>query len=283
MNMRHFVITLNFLAALLISCTSQNHEAVSFETKILGHRGSGANYASDLEANSFASVKNGFENLHGAEVDIQCSKDGTIWLYHDADLPENDMGLLCFPTSTDSEIMELFAQDTARSITKLEDIFILINQMDKKPLLSLDVKGYFPNGCFEKASAPNAYFEQLAEGISYLLNKYNLYNNVMVETNYKYFLDLIRSSEPNIECYLLGYQDFNEKVDEALSKSYHGVSYRYSDENLDKKAVEAAQQKGLKVMLWAVYKEDDFRMVMDWKPDLVQIGNIDLLKNLSSI
>ncbi|MFP4557353.1 MAG: glycerophosphodiester phosphodiesterase [Bacteroidales bacterium] len=276
MVIRYTITLLSILAALLTSCTSQKHEGDNSETKILGHCGSGANYASDIEANSYASVKNGFEKLHGAEVDIQCSKDGTIWLYHDVDLPENEMGMLCIPNSTDSEIFELFAQDTTRSITKLEDILILINQMDKKPLLSLDVKGYFPNGCFERASAPNSYFEMLAENISYLLNKYNLYNNVMVETDYKYFLDLIRDSEPNIECYLLGYHDFNEKVDEALAKNYHGVSYRYSDENLDKQAIEAGQQKGLKVMLWAVYKEDDFRMVIDWKPDLVQIGNLEL-------
>jgi glycerophosphoryl diester phosphodiesterase len=274
---RQYISYLAFgVLTVCLACTNQSIDVDHNPIKILGHRGSGANYASDFEANSFTSVKNALEKLHGAEVDVQCSKDSTIWLYHDADLPENEIGLVCIPSSTDSELIEMDNHDSNYSFTKLEDIFILMTQMESKPLLSLDVKGYFPNGCFDKASAPHSYFITFAHSLSSLLNKYNLHENVLVETDYQYFLDVIRNTEPSVECYLLGYSDFESKVEVAVNKSYHGVSYRYSSDDLSFKAIKQAQQKGLKIMLWAIYAKEDFEQIYSWNPNLIQIGNIDM-------
>ncbi len=261
------------------SCAEEQHEELPpAETKILGHRGSGANTFSGYQENTYHSVKNAFQKLHGAEIDIQCSKDGTIWLYHDAGLPENDLKLTCIPQASDEELIEIAKQDTLFTFTKLEEIFELITQMEKKPVVSLDVKGHFPNNCFDNDNAPREYFDMLAHSLSGLLNEYDVNECVMVETDYTYFLDKIISLEPQTKCFLLGYSNFKERMELALTKSYHGISYNFGDQDLTAENIKLARQKGLKIQLWTIYTEEDFKRALSWGPDFIQTGNVELGK-----
>ncbi len=263
-------------ALFLLSCTQPPEALPPPETKILGHRGSGASSISNYQENTYQSVKNAFLKLHGAEIDVQCSKDGTIWLFHDAGLPKNDMDLLCIPASSDEDLIKMANKDTLFTLTRLEEIFELMIQMDKTPVVSLDIKGHFPNGCFESDSAPHHYFDMMSQSLSSLLNKYNVHKYVMVETNYTYFLDKMLAIEPQTECFLLGYSNFSERMDVALSNSYHGISYNFNDQNLAKEDVETARQNGLKIQLWTIYNEKDFERAISLAPDFIQTGNVEL-------
>jgi glycerophosphoryl diester phosphodiesterase len=244
-------------------------------TKILGHRGSGANAISVFKENTLPSVKNAFEMLDGAEVDVQCSKDGTIWLYHDAGLPENGLHLLCVAMSYDEELINLTNQDTSLILTKLEEVFVLMSQMEKTPYLSLDVKGHFPNGCFENSNALLKYFELMAQNLIQLLEKYTLHQHVIVETNYQYFLDLMLAQNPRIECFYLGYNNFSKCLGTAIEKSYQGISFNFRDSDFKKEDIDKAHKKGLKVMLWTINKKEDFDKIISWNPDYIQTGNIE--------
>lgn len=262
-----------------LSCTHQTKELPPADTKILGHRGSGATSISDYQENTYTSVKNAFQKLDGAEVDIQCSKDGTIWLFHDAGLPENEQGLSCIPQSYDQDLIDLANHDTLFRFSKLEKIFVMMSEMEKKPYISLDVKGHFPNGCFEGDNAPRQYFDMIVHGLSDLLGKYKLRDYVMVETNYQYFLDEIHEKEPHIERYLLGYEDFEKVMDAAISKAYDGISYKFNDPGLSKQNIKYARKNGLKIQLWTLYSENDFERIFNWGPDFIQTGNVELGEN----
>lgn len=258
------------------SCQKEPEPKVVLETKILGHRGSGTTELSGIQENTLTSVANAFENLHGAEVDIQCSKDGTIWLYHDSDLPSIALPLICIPQSTDSELDQFASQHEDFTLTRLEEVFALMTQISKVPCLSLDVKGHFSSQCFEGENAPESYFELMAASLTDLLDRYNVSGRVMVETDYQNFLDLMIAHEPRVECYLLGYSNFNERMEVALSKKYHGISYNYNNQDLSGADILSAHQKGLKVQLWTLGNETDFLRVLDWNPDFIQAGYVDL-------
>lgn len=265
-----------FLSATFLTCKTGNDEPMQKSTFILGHRGSGVSSQSEFQENTYESVLNAFEKLDGAEVDIQCSKDGTLWLFHDADLPENEHNLLCVPQSTDIQITRFAVRSDSFTITPLEEIFVLMASKKITPFLSLDIKGYFNNGCFENSDQLQLYFESMANGLDELLTRYPLHNHIMIETDYQYFLDLIVEQQPGIETYLLGYNDFENRIKTALEKSYDGISFNYKDDNLTDEDLQNARNQNLKVQLWTVYNEDDFTRLMEWKPDFIQTGNVEL-------
>lgn len=273
-----FVITPVFF--ILTGCVSVEEKTEYPSALILGHRGSGVTSA-EFQENTVASVINAFERLDGAVVDIQCSKDGTIWLFHDAGLPADD--LLCLPQTTDKELEELAGKLTDFTFTRLEEILQLMTMMEKTPVLSLDVKGYFPNGCFEENNAPKHYFEMMAESLFALLERYPLQSHIIIETDYDYFLDLVKENEPFIELFLLGYHDFRERIERAIERSYHGISYNFKDEFLTREEIELARQNGLKVQLWPINSEEDFEMALSWKPAFIKTGNINQGEKLSNL
>lgn len=246
------------------------------ETKVLGHRGSGKTAVSGIQENTYASVNRAFRHLDGAEIDIQCSKDGTLWLYHDAGLPDNQKGLLCIPGSTDARLKALADSDSAFTLTTLEEVFILMTFTQPRPVVSLDIKGYFPNGCFSGNNAPHAYFDRLLNSLEALINKYNLHNQVMVETDYVYFLDEAKSRLEGVECYLLGYDDLDGLARRAIKKSYDGISYNFASPDLDSLAIAAVRAKGLKVQLWSLYDEESLEKAMLLGADYIQTGLVPL-------
>lgn len=264
-----FLITAFFMTG----CNNTEVETEFPQTRILGHRGSGLS-TEEFQENTFLSVINAFKRIDGAEVDIQCSKDGTIWLFHDANLPGNK--LLCAPGATDQELDELARESENFTITRLEEIFEYMIQMEKTPMLSLDVKGHFSNGCFDTDNAPNSYFDLMANSLSDLLARYPLHTHVLVETDYVYFLEIVKKMEPQVELYLLGYSNFSERIDKAFNNGYHGISYNFKDEYLTHEEIEVARQKGLKVQLWTIYTEEDMQKALSWKPAFIQTGNTNL-------
>lgn len=256
------------------SCKSGDEEPLQKKTHILGHRGSGATTLSEFQENTFESVRNAFDKLDGAEADVQCSRDGTLWLFHDANFPDED--LLCIPQASDEQIVLFVESNPSFTLSTLEDIFSLMMEMENKPYLSLDVKGHFNNGCFENTEELHAYFQLMSDGLNTLLSKYPLHKQVMVETDYQYFLDLMVKSQPKIETYLLGYNNFEKRIQTALEKSYDGISFNFKDENLSIMDIQLAHTNNLKVQLWTVYNEDDFSRLMEWEPDFIQTGNVAL-------
>jgi len=263
------------LFAILIhaGCGTVEEKTNHPETLIIGHRGSGITSA-EFQENTLASVVNAFQSLDGAEVDIQCSLDGTIWLFHDAGLPGNDM--LCLPQASDQELEKMANEIPGYTLTRLEEIMQYMIQMEETPVLSLDVKGYFPNGCFKDNNAPHFYFDMMAESFFQLLELYPLQSHIIIETDYDYFLDLVKKNEPLIELYLLGYHDFRERLEKALERSYHGISHSFRDEYLTHEEIELARQNGLKVQLWTINTAEEMELALSWNPAFIQTGNLQL-------
>ena len=261
-----FLISLSFLLS-IVSCNNNPH--------IIAHRGTGIEIQiinnDTIFENTLAAVKYGFANFDGVESDIQMSKSGTIWLFHNDDLPCFDtLKPICIPSSTDEDIIKLNNKlANWRKLCTLEDVFKYQSTLNNK-YISLDVKGYFKTTCLKERSVSNEYMHNIAKEIIRLAKKYNLENYTLVETDYKEVLNTIKEKSLNIECYLLGYNNFTDKMNYAIKKNYDGLSFNMNDTSLNKKNIKILHDNNLKIQIWTVNINNMKKHALDLSPDFIQ-------------
>jgi len=250
------------------------------QTKYLGHRASGNGKTvinnKIVYENTFAAVVEGLKIFDGIEIDIQMSKDNTIWVFHDSKLPQNSKtdSLICIPQSFDWQI-DSFNVSADSKIPRLSDVFDYVKRENIEKPISLDIKGYFDSDCFAHNSADNKYFERFARQLSQLFRTYNLYAFVMLETDYTYIFDCLKKTDPEINCYLLAYNNFDTKIDIALKNNYAGVSFNFSDTSVNAAKIKAAQAKGLKIQLWTPDSETLLLQAKAMNADFIQTNNLN--------
>lgn len=233
------------LLFVLVACeqkVEQKEIAVNLQ---FGHRGSGADvYNGKFIENTLPSVQHALEHLDGCEIDIQTSSSGTIWVYHDDVLGHfcNEYNEeMCIPMASDEQLSEIkqCRGEIQDRLYKLEEILQLFSLPEnREKFISLDVKGYFKKECFEGRNASKDYFEKMSEELCKLIDKYNISDQVIVETGYTTFLDMIRSCNPNVRCHIVGYTNFDERISLAIEKGYQGVSFSLYDELITREDVE---------------------------------------------
>ncbi len=113
---------------------------------LIGHGAVGlATSTSPMHSNTKEAVDYAFslQGIDGVEIDIQLSKDGTLWLYHDNFLNQEANGSACVNSSTDTEIEKIRYRIKGKPfLTKLNDIS---NPNNKYILLDLKSKNYCSN------------------------------------------------------------------------------------------------------------------------------------------
>lgn len=243
-----------------------------FKIKYLGHRGTGSDSFSGKDSlfpseNSYDAIIMGCQMLNGSETDIQMSQDGTVWLWHNELVNSTDTQNTCIPCLTDIEIQQKLP--SGKTIVKLDSVLQWLSNHSGGKYLSLDVKGYFP-------SCPivdhTSYFERMSDSVVSMLSKYNLYNNVVVETDYTMFLDMIKSKMPAVDCYFLTYGNMKQSILVALNNNYDGLSMMFSDTSLTTSNMSLLRSNNLKIQLWSLYYIQDVEYVKTFSPDFIQTG-----------
>lgn len=264
-----------------LGCTSSNKK-LNHENLLFGHRGSGANvYDHRLIENTLPSIEFGLEHLDGCEVDIQLSKDGTIWIYHD-DL----LGHFCDSSEIPASCIPLSSDDFLKTIKQCRDgledrlytldevLAVLSRPQFQNKFLSLDAKGYFDSICFPHRNASLEYQVTLATELVNLVNKYSVHDRIIVETNYLDLLKAVKSQNPAIRCHLLGYSDFNKCVEKALDNELDGVSFSLFDDSMTPETVQEAKLKGLEVQVWPINDSLMLDKALNMRPFALQISKI---------
>ena len=286
MKLKFFIIVLITSSILsILSCNNSSkptinknpkiEKHVNVIPKIIAHRGTGSEIKiineDTIFENTLAAVKYGFDNFDGVESDIQMSKSGTIWLFHNDDLYCFDtLSPKCIPSSTDKEIIELNTKlPYWRQLCTLEDVYKYQTTVDNK-YLSLDVKGYFKTTCIKNRNISDEYMHNIAKEIIRLAKKYNLENNTLVETDYKEVLNTIKNETSTIECYLLGYSNFTDKLNYAIEKRYDGLSFNMNDTSLNIKNIELLHNHKLKIQIWTVNIAKKKNHAIGLQPDFIQ-------------
>ncbi len=275
MKTKSFLLLLMIIISSLFACKNNLITNISNkDPKILAHRGSGTIMQiigkDTIIENTIAAAKYGFDNFDGIEIDIQMSKSGTIWLYHNSDLYNNDTQK-CILNSTDEEIITLNKDlPKWKQLCTLEDVFVYHSLLNKDKYISLDVKGYFNATCLEGRNISNEYQQNIADEIIRLAKKYKLENSVMIETDYKEVLDHITDNYDTLKCYFLAYRDFNKKLQEAIDCNYDGLSFSIKDTSLNKANIKKLHNKGLTIQIWTIRNNKEKQKALDLGADFIQ-------------
>jgi glycerophosphoryl diester phosphodiesterase len=267
------------LLSLVCSCKQELKEIP--KNLHFGHRGSGAHVYNDLYIeNTIPSILNALNNLDGCEIDIQMSKNGTIWVYHDDNLNhfcDSTFHPVCIPQSEDQFIASATQcrEGLSDKVYKLEDVFKLFsNNNFEGKYLSLDVKGYFEEACFEGRNAPINYFIDMASSLVEMAEKYKLTNTIILETPYQEFLDEVKKRKPEIRCHLLADKEFIKTMEKAIEKNYDGISYSMFSNDLNKQNIETARSYGLEVQLWPINNQETLEEAIHLEPFAFQLSKV---------
>ncbi|KPM46971.1 glycerophosphodiester phosphodiesterase [Jiulongibacter sediminis] len=240
-------------------------------TLLLAHRGGGDGLHPE---NSFAAARKGLKVLDGIELDIQVSADGTLWMAHDADLPDCELGKFnCFSQHTDQEITDLskcHGKDYAPG--QLEDVLEIATRNYPDAVISLDVKPWFP--CSLGDVFIHAKMKELADELALLASRHQLGSQIFVESESVTFLKYIKEVSSQIECHILAFSDLEKAGLEALRNGLDGVSYKFDpDEEID---LEPLKAKGLTIQLWTVNTPESLQKALALEPRTIQTDNLQL-------
>lgn len=249
-------------------------------TKVLAHRAGGGDH-SPYQENSLEAAQYGLSIVDGLEVDVQISKDRTVWLGHNADLPECGGTFYdCFPEETDDRIVALDSCDGDKhSFTRLEDIFSTMASSYPGSFISIDVKAWPP--CAVTSSDVLGVMNVIGDEVIRLTNKYNLQNRVMVESETGSFLNYVKKNGTGVEYYLISFGDFERAMQLSLEAGLTGISFHYKwIEEISAEHIQLIRKKGLKIQLWTVNSEVDIEEALSINPDFIQTDNLDYFRRL---
>lgn len=133
-------------------CQKETMPDPPIETNVhfLGHKGGGNNsFNPNHIENTLLSIQDGLKTMNGVEVDAQMSLDGTIWMFHHADIGESSCNTNyhhSIPLLKDTEIQKVLICSGGKQsrIYKLEELVSLWNATPAGFYFSMHVKLDFP-------------------------------------------------------------------------------------------------------------------------------------------
>lgn len=247
-----------------------NYHPTNNATTIIAHKAGGGSNNPNKE-NTVEAAKYGLSYLDGLEVDIQKSRDGTIWLYHDETIFNESGDLKRIPGLKDEEIRNIIKANNC-PLNTLEELLIEMQKANCKGWLSLDIKPWLPT----RFSNTQGYLIELADEICRLSKKYNCSHHIMAECENAVCLKRIKELDTEIVCYLTTYGDFEKGTYRALKSNFNGISFKYENKNISKEQIELLHSKGLKIQLWTINDIVDIKDAQLLLPDFIQTDNVKL-------
>ncbi len=238
------------------------------KTIILAHRG-GRN--DTLRDNSYESCVFALSQVDGVEVDVQISKDYSIWLSHSAIVEDCNQTLTCFLDTYDKDIENIsICNGNDISYTKLEKVFQYMYQNNISKPICIDLKGWAPCSIGNANIEGDMRFE--VEKIIELSEKYDMASNLIIETNMPTVLKWAKNKNKSVSVYLVSYGDFEKGMLLALKHNMDGISYKANfDIELDEDKIYLLHKKGLKVMVWNIPDSSFAAHLVSIKADILQI------------
>jgi len=273
--MKNKIVTLVLLLFLFSNCEkikySVDNPIAGLPTSVLMHRGCGDN--PDFIPNTLAAANFGLSVLDGIELDIQISKDGTLWLDHDNEVRDCDGNIIgCFQEMTDDEILAYGVCNDTVKYNTVESVFELMSTDYPESIISLDVKGQY---C--EILNTSEVMTQMADEIARLVIKYRMYNKVLVESSSLAFMEELSTQKSIGQC-VISLGDIDKGIADATATKARGISLKYGQEELNADVVSLIHKKGYGLIVWVINEPDDIVDVWNSKPDFIETDNADFKK-----
>ncbi|MDI1233479.1 MAG: glycerophosphodiester phosphodiesterase family protein [bacterium] len=266
-------ITIIFIILALTACKKDasvyaDKSNPYLQTTFIAHKaGGGSN--NPFKENTLEAAIYSFGILDGIEIDIQKSRDGTLWLFHDEIIQDENGDDKRITGLKDEEIKNI-AKKNGLQLNTLEEILQWKQQTNNSDYISLDIKPWLPT----RYSNSQGYLIKLADEIGKLSVKYNCGAQLLAECENGICLKRIKEKDPSIQCYLTTYGDYNKGVYRALKANLDGISFKYINQNISKEQIQELHSKGLRIQLWTINDLAEINIAKDLMPDYIQTDNV---------
>jgi glycerophosphoryl diester phosphodiesterase len=249
-----------FRILLLIFVVSCNKNE-SFDTiQLFSHAGNGLHISNSVyHDNSENSIKLALSQngCDGVEVDVQLSKDGTAWLFHDENLKIEANLNACINSSTDEEISHLsYNHFNDEKLLKLKDL-----KLNSKSIV-LDIR--HANACENKVVELKKMLNQLE-----LFCENNFESEIYLNTNNLYWISYLKSlSVDNSKIQICYSPSENEDLD-IISGNFEIDAFLFKNNEITKEKVESIQNKGQKALIFEVRSPKGIRSALKKNPNVI--------------
>ena len=262
---------INYILILFFFCASCNKDQPLVKTKILGHKGSGSynKYNNPYFDNSIKAIVFSLQNLDGSEVDIQMSKDSTLWLFHDNHIRSCEDSLINFCLLTDDEIYTFSQCNYRNSLAPLSNLFLMLDTCNyQNKFLSLDLKGLI-NPLALSIYKKDFLFKHYASFIQSYAKEQAI--SLAIETKHAAFLTMVNNS---VDTYLLELNNLDSAIFIANKNKFNGISCHFKKLLKDTTLLKKTHKKNLKLQVWTPSKPKDINLVLPLRVDYLQTDNL---------
>ena len=284
------IILLLFGLVLLIGLNRCKREPVTLtptttDVKFLGHKGGGNSLINSTHIeNTLLSVQDGLKTLGGAEVDIQMSLDGTIWMFHNADVgastcKNNYHHSIVLLKDAEISQLQICCNNVQDRIYKLQELISVWSANPTGFILSMHLKLDFPSDTLNNQliGGEAAYLSKFANSLAKIFPTVIHPGQLIVEVYDATFCGIIHSKIPGIKVCLIKEVTFQQQIHDALALGYDGVSCTFDEPTLTVNEVKRARDSGLFVELWTPDIKSDLLTTLNLQPNFIQTNNLDAL------
>jgi len=273
MNRIYYLIGLVGIAFLILGCNSASNEAkcenpitIPENVKLIGHKGSGPiemNAPKIWYENGRPSIMNALRRTDGTEIDIQMSKDSTLWLFHDHEIKNCYGDLINFNDLSDIEIESINKCKFQNQLLSLKGFnSILSNEHFENKTISLDLKTLSNPIVLKKWSIDTL--------LSYVFNKIKKVidlEHVLLEIPSNIELQKAKSMTTQ-KVYQVHYEI------SSIPEEVNNISMPFNFSN-------SYSKKNLQV--WTPNKMSDLIIALSSNPEIIQSDNIDLISYFTEL
>lgn len=239
----------------------------------LGHGGSGISWKFPID--TWESIQECLNiGADGTEMDIQMTKDSVLVVFHDEKLENATSCIGLISEKKWSEIGTCLYNSPLSShidLMRAEDVFSRINNLNKY-LFTFDCKFY--------TSSNNTidYFNQFANAIIALVEKYQLEKNLLIESQNLDFLRIIQNKKNDLKLFIYP-ADFEEGLKIAQDLNLFGITI--DSKLVTEKKIALAHEKGLRVAIWNIETQEENLSGLQKSPDYIQSDKIHHLVKIT--
>lgn len=246
--------------------TLNNHEI-----SVYGHGGMGIGQTYPI--NSFESIFHCLSiGTDGTELDVQMTKDSVLVAFHDRSLDHSTNISGQIINKTWDEISDVTYTNPSFTNYKLISLDELLDNTQNIH----DFTFTFDCKLYHSTNDLKSYYTSYVNAINKITDKYNLHNNLLIESQDTTFLALLQAS--NLDHKLFIYPDsFEEGLKIAKIMNLYGITI--STEKISKAQIEEAHNEGLFVAIWNTRTKKKTIEAIHKLPDIIQSDKVNYLVN----
>jgi len=269
------IISLFTILFIFSSCQKEDFNIINLNNNkisIFGHGGMGIEHTYPI--NSYESILKCLSlGADGTEIDVQMTKDSILVAYHDEFLERatNISGEIFSKTWKEiSNTTYKVTTYTNYKIITLDELFSNIDSIKKYEFI-FDCKLYTNNQNL------NVFHNTYANALTKIIDKYDLKNNIYIESQSESFLKTVQQLNKNYKLFIYS-NFFEEGLEIALKLNLYGITI--STEDITKEQIEIAHNNNLLVAIFNTHSKNKNVEAVKKNADFIQSDKVKHLIKL---